>query len=366
MGSQRAAQPLVISHEVRSLLESIARSGAVEHRLVQRAGIVLRAALGMSNVAIARAAGVTVDTARKWRKRFVQAPNLEGLYDAPRSGRPREVPMWVRLEVLKLACQRPKDNHARFRDVWTLDALTAAVQKATGHPISRSEVGRTLRAEELRPHKIRLWLHSPDPEFRSKVKAICDLYLNPPCGAHVVCVDEKTSIQALERIHPGRRPSFGQPGRFEFEYTRHRVRALIAGFDVQTGQVLGLCRPGRKAKDLAAFMETLAQKYPSGDVYVVWDNLNIHLPHCWKEFNQRNGGRFHFVYTPKHASWVNQIEIWFSILQRRVLRFGSFRSPKELTAAITGFIKHWNQYEAHPFRWTFTGKFHQHQRPLAV
>jgi transposase len=183
---------------------------------------------------------------------------------------------------------------------------------------------------------------------------------------HVVCVDEKTSIQALERIHPGRCPTFGRPGRFEFEYRRHCVQALIAGFDVQTGQVFGVCRQRRTAADLAEFMEMLADHYPTGQVYVVWDNLNIHAEKNWRAFSKRHGGRFHFVYTPKHASWVNQVEIWFSILQRRVLRHGHFRNVQELATAIMGFVAHWNRREAHPFRWTFRGRFRQDQRPLAA
>jgi hypothetical protein len=207
---------------------------------------------------------------------------------------------------------------------------------------------------------MQLWLHSPDPLFREKVRVICDLYRKPPPGAHVVCVDEKTSIQALSRKHPTRPPRPGRRARWEFEYVRHRTRTLIAAFDVATGTVLGQCRARRTAADLDAFMEALARRYPTGDVYVVWDNLNIHGGDKWAEFSRRHGGRFHFVHTPLHASWVNQIEIWFGILQRRVIRYGEFNSVEELRQRIEGFMAHWNLVEAHPFRWTFRGRFAHH------
>ena len=128
--------------------------------------------------------------------------------------------------------------------------------------------------------------------------------------------------------------------------------------------MFGQCRAQRTGNDLSEFMDALARKYPTGDVYIVWDNLNIHNGEKWQEFSRQHGGRFHFVHTPLHASWVNQIEIWFGILQRRLLRYGEFNNVKELSDRIEGFIKHWNHFEAHPFRWTFRGRFshHPHQR----
>jgi transposase len=207
----------------------------------------------------------------------------------------------------------------------------------------------------IRPHRVRLWLHSPDPDFQSKVARICRLYRSPPKGAAVVCVDEKTGMQALERRFPLRPAAPGRAPRREFEYVRHGTRTLIAAFDVRTGRVLAHCGPKRSARELERFMEALARAYPTGEVYVVWDNLNIHTGVRWDEFNARHGGRFHFVFTPLHASWVNQIEIWFSVLARRVLRDGSFTSASELTARVLGFVRHWNAKEAHPFRWTFRG-----------
>jgi hypothetical protein len=230
-------------------------------------------------------------------------------------------------------------------------------------------VGRILRNEDFRPHKMRLWLHSPDPDFCRKVQRICDLYHQPPDGAHVLCVDEKTGMQALGRRFPSKLPAPGRAGRFEFEYIRRGTWSLFAAFDVRTGEVLGECKLQRRAEDLVDFMEDLARTYPTGQVYVVWDNLNIHYDGAdnrWARFNQRHGDRFHFVYTPIHASWINQIEIWFSLLQRRVLRYADFPCAGALPRAVMGFIRRWNRDEAHPFNWTFRGHFVHTQRHQAA
>jgi transposase len=323
------------------------------HRLVERARMIRMAYLGESNAEIARRSGVTAQTVRKWRGRIAHTLKLNALEDEPRSGRPARVPVEVRCSVIKLACDRPKK--VRFRNIWTLGSLQAAVERETKWRLSTSEISRILRCEGIRPHHVRMWLHSPDDEFEEKVRRVCELYLSPPRGSTVVCVDEKPGMQALSRRHPTRHLPGGV--RFEFEYKRHGTSTLIAAFDVQTGEVFGRIRR-RTADGVIAFMEELAKKYPTGPVYVVWDNLNVHHDgpsKRWTRFNERHGGRFHFVHTPKHASWVNQIELWFSILQRRVLRYGSFASKRALSASVVSFIRHWNRHEAHPFRWTFRG-----------
>jgi transposase len=262
----------------------------------------------------------------------------------------------VRCELVKLACSRPADRpKAPLSQTWTRPLLQAALKQETGYALSLSEIGRTLRCGGLRPHRVRLWLHSPDPEFRPKVERICGLYLSPPPGSTVLCIDEKTGMQALEHRHPLHLVRREGVVRKEFEYVRHGTSTLIAAFNVSTGQVFGRCRR-RTAAGLLNFMEEVAARYPRGQVYVVWDNLNIHHGARWKQFNERHGGRFHFVHTPLHASWVNQVEIWFSLLARRVLRNASFQTRRELEAAVRAFIAAWNQ-EAHPFRWTFRGDF---------
>ncbi|MBS2023922.1 MAG: IS630 family transposase [Deltaproteobacteria bacterium] len=352
-----------MSWRLRQELERLLRRGKAEHRQVVRACIVLKAADGEASRAIAKALGVDIKTVREWRRRFSRERrrSMHSLMDAARSGRPPRVPLEVRCEVVKLACDRPHE-HVPFRNIWNRTSLSEALWQETGWRLSASEVGRILRDAELRPHRMRLWLHSPDPRFRELVRIICALYLRPPAGATVLCVDEKTCIQALERRRLFQAAVPGRVGRSEFEYIRHGTRNLIAALDIATGKVFGQCRKRRTAKDLAAFMEQLARRYPTGEVYIVWDNLNIHCGDPWKHFSARHGGRFHFVHTPKHASWMNQIEIWFSILHRRVLKHGDFANVDQMLGAILGFIAHWNRVEAHPFRWTFRGRFTHHRR----
>lgn len=273
--------------------------------------------------------------------------------------------METRVELIKIACSPPPPRVGR--SCWGHHALRAELAATTGVTLSASEIGRILRNAQLRPHRMRLWLHSPDPEFRAKAARVCRLYTSPPPGATVLCVDEKTQIQALRRRFPSRWPAPGEPGRYEFEYRRGGVLALIGAFNVATGEVFAQCREHRAAADLVAFMDALAEKYPTGIVYVVWDNLDIHhdgKDGRWKTFNARHGNRFRFVYTPKHASWLNQIEIWFSILQRRVIRFGDFIDVNDLARKIVAFIRRWNQVDAHPFRWTFRGNFPE-DRPIS-
>ena len=262
----------------------------------------------------------------------------------------------VALSAARLdAARAAKDFRASFSSVWTQPALQAELTRLTGQTMSLSEIRRTLWCGGLRPHRVRMWLHSPDPNFGPKVKVICDLYLNPPEDAVVLCVDEKTGMQAradLHEIHTSR----SREVRREFEYARNGTQTLIAAFDIRTGEVFGRCWR-RTGEGVARFLDALATRYPHGDVYIVWDNLNVHSGHAIDAFNARHGGRFHFVYTPLHASWVNQIEIWFSILQRRVLRHGSFSSKPDLAAAVMGFIHGWNTIERRPFRWRFRGDF---------
>jgi transposase len=200
-----------------------------------------------------------------------------------------------------------------------------------------------------------MWLHSPDPEFQEKVKVICGLYVDPPAGAIVLSIDEKTGMQARADIHPIHAQGQGRI-RKEFEYVRNGTSTLIAAFNIQTGEVFGGCWR-RTAAGIERFLEAIADKYPDGQVYIVWDNLNVHKGDAIEAFNARQQGRFHFVYTPRHASWMNQVEIWFSILQRRVLRHGSFASVADLEAAVTSFIRLWNNVERRPFRWRFRGEF---------
>jgi len=355
------SKPMNLPRKVIKAVERWSRSLKLPYRIVVRAKVVVLACGGCSYAGIARLLGITEQTARKWCERMRRQRKVLALHDEPRSGRPSRIPVAVRCEVIRLACERPADppggkklKKVPFEQVWTHHALRDRVEKETGVRISLSEVGRILLCEGLRPHRIKLWLHSSDPDFKAKVGKVCALYTAPPSGATVVCVDEKPGMQSLEYINPTHYGRASRAVRREFEYRRHGTSTLIAAFDTRTGHVFGQCRR-RTAKGLLAFMDALAKEYPTGLVYVVWDNLNIHKGVRWEEFNARHGGRFRFVHTPKHASWVNQVEIWFSILQRRVLKHASFDTREDLTRAVMAFVRHWNRREAHPFRWTFRG-----------
>ena len=207
--------------------------------MVQRAKIALLAHRGLGTEEISRMVGCSSRNVRVWKARLREDPTLNGLRDRPRTGRPALVPLEVRCELIRLACERPDgdDSPAPFRDVWTQQALADALEANTSYRLSRSEVGRILRFEGLRPHRVKVWLKCQDPDFAPKAKRICDLYIDPPAGAVVVCVDEKP-LQALERIRKTTRSSDGSV-RYEFEYKRRGTQSLLAAFDTQTGRVFG-------------------------------------------------------------------------------------------------------------------------------
>jgi transposase len=357
------APSIELSHDARKELTRLARGFSIPAAVARRARAVLLAADGLSTGEIGRRLGMTAKTVRLWRARFHADPQPRSLGDRPRSGRPPSVPPEVRAKLVSLACERPTDDKTPFRLLWTRASLRTALHGATGVWLSESEIGRILNAAELRPHLVRLWLHCQDPEFDVKVKRICDLYCGPPAGTTVLCIDEKR-LFAHCRPHPLQPAAPGTPAKREFEYSRHGSSVLLAAFDIRTGRLFADCRPRRTGDDLVEFMEMVAAAFP-GKVVVIWDNLNVHYDgkdKRWTRFNERHGGRFEFVYTPKHASWTNQVEIWFSLLHRRVLKHGSFPSVEAVTSRVIGFVAHWNEHEAHPFNWTFRGRAKSHQR----
>lgn len=358
-----APNKLVIPRKLHRQLRLLVKRRRAPYIIVVRAKIILFARKGMGTKEIAERLSISDRTVRNWKARIAEDPHMHTLEDRERSGRPPTIGIELRCRVVALACERPDDPDAsdevqHFRDVWTHASLAEAVERATGRRISVSEIGRILRFEKLRPHLVRQWLKPTDPEFEAKAKAVCNLYLRPPKDAIVVCVDEKP-LQVLERKYPTQVSPHDGSVRREYEYIRHGTQALLAAFNVKTGEVFARVEPNRTAEALVAFMDELAAHYPDKTVYVIWDNLNIHYDGKdarWTEFNARHGERFRFVYTPKHASWMNQIEIWFSILQRRVIRHGNFASHVAQSQRILGFAKRWNESEGHPFRWTWRVK----------
>jgi transposase len=341
----------------RKALETLLRAHGCTLAEQRRARILLLADEGQSTTGIAQALGIDADTVSRWRKRAATGGLGEDVHaalaDAARSGRPRTIDAVRRAQIVATACDPLPDGQGLAG--WTLDLLHEDLPLRGIEAPSRSSIHRILTEGDVQPHRFELWLHSPDPLFREKVAEICSLYLQPPPGSIVVSFDEKTGIQAVERKHPDRPARLGRLCRQEFEYIRHGTQSLLATMNVHTGEVVAECSATRKGEDIERHMESVAARWPNSDIHVVLDNLNVHKGERWERFNERHGGRFHFHYTPIHASWVNQIELFFGVVGRRCLRRRSFRSTEELAAHIMAFIGRWNTRDKKPFRWTFSG-----------
>jgi transposase len=321
--------------------------------------MVQLAASGASISAIARAMGTNRARVGEWLQRF-EKEGVEGLQDQPRSGRPVEITALERHQVIAAACSNPQE-FGLDRTVWSHEALAEALETSGRvRSISSSAVGRILAEAEIKPHRVKAWCHSTDPEYQSKMRSIVDLYVSPPAGESVLSVDEKSGIQALSRSRAMVPASPGKRARREFEYKRNGTRCLFACFNIRTGQVLGRCTLRRAREDFLSFLDLVAQRHRQGRVHVVLDNLNTHKDTTrgpfLTEWNRSHGERFAFHYTPTHGSWLNQVELWFSILTRRVLRHGDFPTPDALVGSIERFIETWNSQEAKPFRWTYQGR----------
>lgn len=349
---------LRLTSRERRQLEGLLREESGEARQWRRARMVLLASSGVSITSIADQLGTSRARVNDWLARF-REEGLRGLTDRARSGRPRVLTPLERHQVVAAACQSPR-AFGVSRDVWTRQALADALMAAgTVREISPSTVAEILDEAEIRPHRVKAWCHSKDPDFQEKMRAIVRLYVRRPKGAPVLCIDEKTGMQALSRSRALKAPAPGRPGRQDFEYRRNGTRCLFACFNVGTGRVLGRCTQQRRRSDFLEFLDLVAATYRQRRVHVVLDNLNTHHDTRQGAFitkwNQRHGGRFVFHYTPTHASWLNQIELWFGIMTRRVLRYGNFKNLGQLVGAIESFIDEWNDSEAHPFRWTYEG-----------
>ncbi|HJL15770.1 MAG TPA: IS630 family transposase [Sandaracinaceae bacterium LLY-WYZ-13_1] len=223
-------------------LKKLVRRSHAPFAVVQRARVLLLARRGVGTEEIARRLGCSSRSVRKWRARLREDPTIHAIEDAPRSGRPASVPTWVRCRLVQIACDRPDGIFTPFREVWTRASLADELARVTGYRLSVSEIGRILRNAELRPHRVRQWLHSPDPDFDEKAKRVCELYLNPPPGAVVLCIDEKP-MQVLERIHPTHVDPLTGRVRYEFEYKRHGVAAPARGVRHPHGEGLLAHRP---------------------------------------------------------------------------------------------------------------------------
>ena len=275
--NRRRGRPLArvqLQPEQSAELQRRVRAATSTQREALRARIILACAEGLNTPEAARICGTHVRTVERWRSRFLRL-GLKGLKDRPRPGHKPKFGPVVRLQLIALACEPMESENGVSRR--TIEQLRqVSISQGIVEGISWSSVQRILAQAELRPHLVRGWMHSPDPEFREKVTEITELYLNPPPGEVVLCVDEKTGMQALERRFADRPPAPRRARRREFEYKRHGTQSLFCAFDVHTGRVVESCDDRRRAQDLVRFMEKVAAHYPKGKVHIIWDNLNIH------------------------------------------------------------------------------------------
>jgi transposase len=338
------AVAITLSDEERGALEGIVRSATSEQRMVTRARVVLAAGEGKPNRQIAREVGLSQRKVGVWRNRFAEH-RLEGLNDLPRPGAPRRYDHDKQVEVFKTACSPPPEGETH----WTVRSLAETVG------VGKSQTHAFLAQADLKPHQVRSWLTSLDPDFDTKQADVCGLYLSPPENAIVVSLDEKTSIQARQPIRKELAMEPGKPARREFEYKRHGVQALLAALLVHTGEVIGEVYDRNSRVEFLDFLQRLEAEIPADkEVHAILDNLQVHKTpevNAWLDDHPR--WTFHF--TPTHASWLNQIELFFSILTRRLLRRGIFTSQTDLHDQLLKFIDRYNP-TAKPFAWTYQGK----------
>ncbi len=340
-----------LSVENRKLLEGWSRAQRVEHRLKVRSQIILKAAAGLSGRAIAKSLRIPEVTVSKWRRRFVRQ-GLAGLEDAPRSGKPAKYDQMTVKRVLALLDEDPPAGYGRWNGRLLAQSLA---------DVSSDQVWRILRQQGIELERRRSWCISTDPEFVRKAADIVGLYLNPPQNALILAIDEKPAIQALERAQGWiRLPNGRALTGFSHEYKRHGTSTLFAALNIASGQVQAGHYRRQRRREFLEFMNQVVAGNLDKEIHVVLDNLATHKPKQDRWLKAHPNVHFHF--TPTHASWLNQIEIWFSILSRQALQGANFTSVAELRNAIDTFIKNYNNNAA-PFEWT---KSQVHQGKVAI
>lgn len=379
------APRIILAQNAQLELQTLARAHSTPQSLALRARMVLRAAAveQPTNLQIGYELGCANLTVGKWRRRYLEL-GFPGLQDARRSGRPRLIAPPTRVQVISVASALPKDQE-RPVTRWTLNEIVATLLDALNtEAISRSSVWRILQDVALKPHKSAYWLKSHDEDFEAKAHHICHLYAkaleSSQQGRLVICCDEKTGRQVLERKAPTKPAQPGRRERREHEDIRHGTRVLINALAVATGQLAWTIGTTRKATDFVAHLTEASHRFPRMQRYDwVMDNLNTHwsLDVCrlvarWckvpcepqrlntgpqrRAFLNDPSHRHVFHFTPKHGSWLNQAELFFRVLHRRFLARGSFSSAKDFVRHLERFLKDYNARHAHPYRWTYTGE----------
>lgn len=347
----RPAAIVELSPEERATLECWSRPGRVQPRFRQRARMILLAADGQPTEKIAQTLATRPTRVSQWRTRFAR-DRMAGLQDQARPGRAEK--LRYKADTAQRILDKLNEAPPEGRSVWTGSLLAQALKD-----VSEGKVWQVLRQQKISLSRRKSWCVSTDPEFVPKAADIVGLYLNPPQNAVVLCIDEKPCIQALERAQGWIRLPDGMAlSGFSHEYTRHGTTTLFAALEVATGLVKASQFKRRRRREFLDFMNQIVEIYGQQEIHVVLDNLNTHKPKEDRWLAAHPNVHFHF--TPTHASWLNQVEIWFSILSRQALRSASFTSVHQLKEAIAAFVEAYNP-KAQPFEWS---KAEVKQQPL--
>ena len=382
----RKPATITLTGTAREHLIRVVRAATSPQRDVLRARIVLYAADGLSNGEIAAKVGCNIDTVGQWRSRFAKH-RVKGLRDQPRAGAPTIYTAEHRARVIQFATETTPQEHGVPVSHWDTKILTEKAREA-GIDASRSSIHRWLVHADLKPHLMRYWLNSPDKEvdpeeFNKCVADITEVYGKAlergEEGSVTLSIDEKTGIQAISRIREDKPMRPGSPLRREYEYKRNGTQCLTAAFNVASGEVHGLITSNRPAIVFQQFLESMLEMHADApQIHIVCDKLNTHMSHeacqsvaafCGigydpkahptmpdrREFLICTDKRVIFHYTPRHASWLNQIEIWFSVVSRKLLNRGCFVSTDALALALYDYMEYHNAVWAHPYKWTYTG-----------
>lgn len=345
MATRRRGRPterVMVSPSERTTLQQWTRRRTTAQGLAQRARIILACAAGRTDTAIAGELALTRQTVSRWRRRF-QARRLDGLIDEPRPGAPRKITdAMVERVIAETLETTPRDaTH------WSTRTLAKHV------PVSPASIGRIWRAFGLQPHRTETFKLSKDPLFIDKVRDIVGLYLDPPDRALVLCVDEKSQIQALDRTAPILPMAMGFPERCTHDYRRHGTTSLFAALDVATGRVIGECHRRHRSREFQRFLDTIDAATPVDlDVHLILDNYGTHKTPAIRRWLARHP-RFHVHFTPTSASWLNLVERWFAMLTEKQIKRGSHRSTRALERAIREYLAITNEAPT-PFVWTKT------------
>lgn len=338
----RPKPELIVTDDELLELERLTRRARANHDLAFRARIVLACTKERNNSIIARRLRCTGQTVGKWRNRFIKN-RLDGLYDEPRVGGPRQITDERVEEIIVKTLETKPEGHTH----WS----TRKMAEKAG--LSHTMIGRIWRTFGLKPHVSESFKMSPDPQLVAKIRDVVGLYMNPPANAVVFAVDEKSQIQALERAQPILPMDLGQPERQTHNYLRNGTLDLFAALNVATGEVIARCKPQHRAQDFVSFLRDLDEHVePELEIHVVLDNLSTHKAPPVHRFMLRNP-RFHLHFTPTYASWLNLVERFFGLLTEQALKRGSFTSIPKLRDAILAYVDSHNERNK-PFRWTKT------------